>query len=227
MTLRIVVTGTDTDVGKTVFCAGLAGLLGASYWKPVQAGLNGETDSIAVARLGELPAARILPEAYQLRTPCAPHRAAEIDAITIDPDQLVLPATQSPLVIEGAGGLLVPLNRYVTIADLFARWRVPVVLCASTRVGTINHTLLSLEALRRRSIPVIGVALIGEDRPEAASAIIQIGHVSVLGRLPWLDPLTPQTLQRAFHTAFRLEDFTANQMAGRCAPRSPNRSGGE
>ncbi|OYX75697.1 MAG: dethiobiotin synthase, partial [Bradyrhizobium sp. 35-63-5] len=109
MNRRIVVTGTDTDVGKTVFAAGLADLIGADYWKPVQAGLEPETDTQAVMRLGGLNAARIVPERYRLTTPVSPHLAAEIDGIHIDPDELSPPDIPRPLVIEGAGGLMVPL----------------------------------------------------------------------------------------------------------------------
>jgi len=152
---RIVVTGTDTDVGKTVFAAGLAGALGASYWKPVQAGLEGGTDTTRVAALSGLPSANLLPEAYRLRTPCSPHRAAELDAIEIDTDRLALPDVEGPLVIEGAGGALVPVTRHMLFADLFAHWGLPVVLVARTGLGTINHSLLSIEALRARAVPVL------------------------------------------------------------------------
>lgn len=139
---RLIVTVTDTGIGKTVFSAGLAGALGGYYWKPVQSGLDGETDSDTVRRLSGLAAERILPERYRLATPASPHLAAEIDRVTIDPDQLEPPATPEPLVIEGAGGLMVPLTREVTAIDLFARWDAPLVLCARTTLGTINHTLL-------------------------------------------------------------------------------------
>lgn len=140
MIQRIVVTGTDTGIGKTLFCAGLAELLGANYWKPIQAGLEGETDTELVARLGSLPADRIVRELYRLRTPASPHYAAEMDGIRIDPDSLDVPDTgQRPLVIEGAGGLMVPLSRGSLYIDIFERWRLPVVLCASTALGTINR----------------------------------------------------------------------------------------
>src|SRR5580692_6242913 len=144
MSRRIVVAGTDTEIGKTVFAAGLADLLGASYWKPIQSGLDGETDSQAVARLGRLSGDRILPERYRLKTPASPHQAAAIDGIRIDAAALDVPATGGrPLVIEGAGGLMVPLDRATLYVDIFARWHLPVVLCARTALGTINHSLLS------------------------------------------------------------------------------------
>ena len=199
---RIVITGTDTGIGKTVFAAGLAGLLGAGYWKPVQAGLYGGSDSETVARLGGLTAGRVLPEAYRLRMPASPHQAAAADGITIDAAALTVPDTRRPLVIEGAGGLMVPLTRASTFLDVFARWRLPVVLCARTGLGTINHTLLSLAAIEARAIPLVGVAFIGAAQPDTEAIISEIGQVPVLGRLPWLEPLGAPALRRAFRAAF-------------------------
>jgi dethiobiotin synthetase len=202
------VTGTDTGIGKTVFCAGLANLLGANYWKPIQAGLEGETDTELVARLGGLSVDRIVPELYRLRTPASPHHSAEIDGVRIDADSLRSPDTgERPLVIEGAGGLMVPLIGNTLYIDVFERWRLPIVLCARTALGTINHSLLSIEALRKRQIDVLGIAFIGERNSETESAICEIGRVRWLGRLPWLSPLTPGTLQAAFKTAFHADDF--------------------
>ncbi|MCA6101580.1 dethiobiotin synthase [Bradyrhizobium australafricanum] len=208
MTSRIVVTGTDTGIGKTVFSAGLAGFLGARYWKPVQAGLEEETDAQLVARLGGLPADRIVPERYRLRTPASPHQSAALDGVRIDVAALGVPdAGDRPLVIEGAGGLMVPLDGSTLYIDIFARWRLPVVLCARTALGTINHSLLSVEALRTRRIDILGIAFIGESNPESERAICEIGQVRRLGRLPWLAPLAADTLQAAFKASFRREDF--------------------
>jgi dethiobiotin synthetase len=207
MSSAIVVTGTDTDVGKTVFCAGLTRLLDAVYWKPVQAGLAGETDAEAVRRLAELPADRVLPEVWRLHTPASPHLAAEIDGVEIDADALALPRSDRTLVVEGAGGLMVPLTRRTLLIDVIARWSAPVVLCARTRLGTINHTLLSIEALRRRAIPLLGVAFVGEAHAENERIIGSLGKVRVLGRLPHLDPLTPAALAAGFAQAFERESF--------------------
>ena len=208
---RIIVTGTDTGVGKTVFAAALAGALGASYWKPVQAGLDddGGTDRSRVAALSGLAAERILAEAYRLRTPCSPHRAAELDGVAIDPERLVLPLVDGPLVIEGAGGVLVPLTRGLVYADIFARWRLPAVLVARTALGTINHSLLSIEALRARGIPVLGVAFVGEGNTDSEATIAAMGKVRRLGRLPQLDPLDATTLARAFAENFAVEDYAS------------------
>lgn len=207
MTKRIVITGTDTGIGKTVVAAGLAGLLGGAYWKPVQSGLDGESDSQTVARLGELTPERILPEAWRLTRPLSPHRAAELDGVTIDPDRLVLPQVECPLIVEGAGGLMVPLTRKTLFVDVFARWQAPVVLCARTALGTINHTLLSIEALRRRDIPLLGVAFIGEAMPDTECTIAGTGQVRVLGRLPLLEPLTAGILRSAMTSYFDMAAF--------------------
>lgn len=202
------VTGTDTEIGKTVFAAGLADLLQAVYWKPIQSGLEGETDSQVVARLGGLSSDRILPERYRLTTPVSPHQSAAIDGVSIDSDALVPPDTAGrPLVIEGAGGLMVPLDPRTLYIDVFARWHLPVVLCARTALGTINHSLLSIEALRRRKIELLGIAFLGDSHPESERAICEIGGVKRLGRLPRLSPLTRGSLREAFAASFNPADF--------------------
>lgn len=204
---RFVVTGTDTDIGKTVFAAALTRALDGCYWKPVQAGLGVETDAQAVTRLSGLPPDRILPEVWRLRTPASPHLAAALDGVRVDADALVPPPCARPLIIEGAGGALVPLNDDVLFAEVFARWALPVVVCASTRLGTINHSLLTLEALRARGVAVHGVAFVGEANESSEETIARFGQIRRLGRLPWVDPLTPEALGQAFSTAFDLEDF--------------------
>jgi dethiobiotin synthetase len=214
MSTPIVITGTDTDVGKTVFAAALVSALDGFYWKPVQAGLDGETDGAVVQRLCGLAPERILPEAYRLKTPASPHFAAERDEITIDVATLNPPIVKGTLVIEGAGGLAVPLTRAVLQIDLFARWKFPVVLCASTRLGTINHSLLSIEALKRRAIPILGVAFIGDENADSQRTICQMGGVTLLGRLPRLDSLNPDTLKRAFAANFSVADILGLRMGG-------------
>lgn len=204
---RLVVSGTDTSIGKTVFAAGLAAALEGYYWKPVQSGLEGETDGETVMRLGGVPRTRILPEAYRLATPASPHLSARLDGVAIKPERLVPPMTDRPLVIEGAGGLLVPLSDDLVFADMFARWQVPVILCARTSLGTINHTLLSLEALKHRNIPVFGITFIGDENQETQRIIEKMGGIRSLGRLPWLQDITPDGLRTAFRGNFDLASF--------------------
>ncbi|MCG7348705.1 dethiobiotin synthase [Sphingomonas sp. ACRSK] len=206
MSKTIIVTGTDTDIGKTVFAAGLAAALGARYWKPVQSGLLDGTDAARVETLG-VPRSQILPEAYRLATPCSPHLAAEIDGVAIEVDRLALPPGNAPLVVEGAGGVLVPVTRTMLFADVFARWNQPVVLVARTGLGTINHSLLSIEALRARGVPILGVAFIGQPVEDSEAIVAEIGQVRRLGRLPRLDPLNAETLATAFQSNFDLGVF--------------------
>jgi dethiobiotin synthetase len=205
--VRFIVTGTDTGIGKTVFSAALAGALGASYWKPVQAGLEGETDSENVRRLSGLGADRILPEAYRLKLPASPHIAAAREGLAVERGRLAIPARPGPLVIEGAGGLMVPLSPDLLQIDVFASWGLPVILCARTSLGTINHTLLSLEAMARRSINLHGIAFTGDGDEEVESAILGFGKARHLGRLPPLVPLDADNLAEAFRANFRLSDF--------------------
>lgn len=201
---RFIVTGTDTDIGKTVFAAALAGALGAHYWKPVQAGLDPEGDKETVARLSGLPASRILPEAYRLTTPASPHLAARIDGVEIRLDRLPLPDVEGPLVIEGAGGVLVPVSETLLMADLFAHWSLPVILCARTGLGTINHSLLSIEALRNRGVTIAGIAFIGDAHEENERIIPELGRVARLGRLPRLPALDAAALASAFRSGITL-----------------------
>jgi dethiobiotin synthetase len=207
MRTGLVVAGTDTDVGKTVFAAALVAALDGQYWKPVQCGLADETDAEIVGRLSGLPRDRILPEVYRFNTPASPHLAAERDGIEIEADRLVPPQSDHPLVVEPAGGLMVPLTRRFLQIDLIARWKLPVVLCAPTRLGTINHTLLSIEALKRRTIPLIGIAFIGDEQADSERTIAEMGNVRLLGRLPHVDPLSPATLRAAFDQHFDRADF--------------------
>lgn len=202
----VIVTGTDTEIGKTVFAAALTGALGASYWKPVQAGTDEQDhgDAETVAALSGRP---VLPSAYRLRTPCSPHRAAEIDGLTIARERLALPQVDGPLVAEGAGGVLVPVTREMLFADLFAHWGRPVVLVARTGLGTINHSLLSIEALRSRGVPILGVAFVGEAVEDSEATIAAIGGVKRLGRLPRLATLDRATLAAAFAAHFDVGDF--------------------
>ncbi len=198
--MRFVVTGTDTDIGKTVFAAGLAGMIGARYWKPVQAGEPGDSETVA-----ELAGVEIVPEAYRLKLAASPHQAAAEEGVTIDADSLTPP--DGALVIEGAGGLMVPLTRDTLFIDVFARWKLPLILCARTRLGTINHTLLSVEAIRARDIPLHGVAFIGEANEESEGIIMEKGRMKRLGRLPMIAPLTQGRLSAVFAKTFNAADF--------------------
>lgn len=200
MTARFVVTGTDTGIGKTVFAAALAGALGASYWKPVQTGPDSDTDTVR-----RLAGVRTLPEAYRFKLPASPHYAAEAEGVVIDPVSLTPP--DGDVVIEGAGGLMVPLTRDTLYMDVFARWGLPLILCARTTLGTINHSLLSIAAIRARNIRLIGVVFIGDYNEDNEATICEMGKARRLGRLPLLDPLNAESLRAAFAKNFDLSEF--------------------
>jgi malonyl-CoA O-methyltransferase len=186
MTRRgVFVTGTDTGVGKTVAAACLVRAWGADYWKPVQTGLAEEAgDSATVAELAGLPPDRIIPPCYALQAPLSPAAAAALEGVAIDLSAFAVPEGDAPLVVEGAGGVLVPLTADSLIIDLMVRLGLPVVVVARSTLGTINHTLLTLEALRWRVLPVAGVILNGPPNPANRAAIEHYGRVRVLAELP-------------------------------------------
>lgn len=212
MSNKCIITGTDTGIGKTVVSAMLTLALQASYWKPIQSGVEGGVDTKAVQKMTGLPAERFFPETYVLSEPLSPHRSAELDDVQIDVHKLVPPESDDPLIIEGAGGLMVPLTRENLLVNLFRKWneteRIPVILVARTGLGTINHTLLSLEALWARNIPVHGIIFVGEENEDNMRTIGEFSDVKVLGRLPMLDSLDANSLTKAFVDNFDLDDFS-------------------
>jgi dethiobiotin synthetase len=207
----LIVTGTDTGIGKTVVSAMLTLALDGYYWKPIQSGTLGGTDRQRVAALTGLPPSRLVEERYVLSEPLSPHRAAELDGVNIDPAKLALPDGPQDrwLIVEGAGGVLVPLNRGTLQIALFSRWHAPVIVVARTALGTINHTLLTLEALTRRAIPVLGVIFVGDAMPDTERTIADMGAVNNLGRLPFLPALDAAALREAFEAHFGVRDFEA------------------
>ena len=198
------ITGTDTDVGKTVVAAMFTLGLGAAYWKPVQSGLEPTTDTELVRSLTQLPDAHFFPERFRLTQPLSPHAAAAIDGVAIAlsdfrvPNFSAPPSTKPHLIIEGAGGLMVPLNEQDYMLDLINHFQVPVCLVARSTLGTINHTLLSIEQLRRADIPIMGVVLNGPKNEGNRAAIAHYGQVPILAELEPMETITPYRLQQAF-----------------------------
>ncbi len=199
------VTGTDTGIGKTVTCAALLSRFAADprvrYWKPIQTGSNDEEDTATVRRLSGCGAVRVLDDGVRLAHPVSPHLAARLSGVTVGIAQLTEIAAVQPaadrLIVEGAGGVLVPLNGEDLMVDLMVHLGLPVVVVARSTLGTINHTLLTLEALRGRSLDVAGVIMVGARHPENREAIERYGRVVVVAELPVLEPLTPAALQQA------------------------------
>jgi dethiobiotin synthetase len=202
-----IISGTDTGIGKTTVAAMLTLGLSAVYWKPIQAGMEGGTDRARVQGLTALPDERLLPERYVLSHALSPHRAAELDDVEIDVEGQTLPTMGRTLIIEGAGGLLVPLTRRHLQIDLFATWGVPLILCARTGLGTINHTLLSVEALRRRKMRLHGIIFVGEGNIDTQQTIGEFSGAAILGTVPLLECIDRAALLRVFNERFRSEEF--------------------
>ena len=186
----VFVTGTDTGIGKTAVAAWLARAWDADYWKPVQTGLaEDEGDTAAVARLAGLTFGRLHAPRHAFAAPVSPHLAAAAEGSVIALEDFDLPASPRPIVVEGAGGALVPLNDRQTMIDLMARLALPVVVVAPNRLGAISQTLMTLETIRRRGLEILGVVLVGPPFADNRAAIETHGGVPVLAELPWAEPL--------------------------------------
>ena len=183
------VTATDTNVGKTVVAAALVRALDADYWKPIQAGQVDGGDAATVRQLVHPMPGRIHKSAYELKRPRSPHEAAHHDGVRIDLEEFVLPESKRPLIVEGAGGLLVPLNDHDLVVDLIECLALPILLVCRSGLGTINHTLLSLEAIRTRALPLLGVVMNGPTDPANLKAVRKYGDPPLLHALPWMAPM--------------------------------------
>jgi dethiobiotin synthetase len=186
---KLFVTGNGTDVGKTIAAAILTQALEADYWKPIQAGDLDHSDSKKIKSQISNSKSQILENSYQLNTPASPHFSAQLDGITIDLNHIKEPKTSNHLVIEGAGGLLVPLNDTDCIIDIIQK-DYEVILVSRHYLGSINHTLLSLEALKNRNIPCAGIIFSGNENPATESIILAKSGVKFLGRInnePYFD----------------------------------------
>lgn len=191
MNKKVVVTGIGTDVGKTVVSAILAQSLEANYWKPVQAGDLDNSDSIKVGRLA--PKANVLPEGFRLTEPMSPHAAAIIDGIEIKLEDIVIPEVDGNLIIEGAGGLMVPINdNGLTYADVFEAWKLPVIVVSRHYLGSINHSLMTIEVLKSRGVEIEGIIFVGDENQATESIILKTTGLKMLARIPEADEVNEQ-----------------------------------
>ena len=203
------VTGTDTNVGKTVLSAMLVAALDGIYWKPIQTGVRDGTDRDAVMRWAEVPEDRTVPECYRFDPPVSPHLAAEADGATIDLSRIRRPSEVGgrPLIVEGAGGVCVPVNDSQFVLDLICQLGLPVVVAARTAIGTINHTTLTVHELRRAGATVKGVVMIGDENKDNERSIEQFAAVPVIGRIPLLRRIDRNALLQVFQTNFDKKCF--------------------
>ena len=211
MTRDLFVTGTDTGVGKTLLSALLVVALDGVYWKPIQTGAVEETDRRTVMQLAEIPEGKTAPESYCFDPPVSPHLAAEAAGVTIDLEKIRRPdaVANRPLIAEGAGGILVPINGTALMLDLARHLGLPVLIAARTALGTINHTLLTVRALRDGGVETRGIVMIGPENRDNERSIEKYGAVPVIGRIPWLPVINRSVLLQTFRTGFDPQYFSA------------------
>lgn len=190
------VTGIGTEIGKTVVAATMVEALQADYWKPIQSGDLDHTDSMKVQNWISNTQTRIFPERFRLNTPLSPHASAAIDGVEIKVQDFQLPNTSRPLIVEGAGGLMVPLNHQETMLDLMQNLGLPVILVVRHYLGSINHTLLSLEVLRSRGIRLAGLLYNGAENVASEEAIEALTGVKVLGRVGEMGEISAEAIAR-------------------------------
>ena len=188
------ITGIGTEVGKTIASAVITQALKADYWKPVQAGELNHSDQMKVEALIDNNLTKFHPEAYKLKQPISPHAAAERDGIEIDISSLKIPHTINHLVIEGAGGLLVPLNNKDTILNLIESLKCEVILVSRHYLGSINHTLMSINVLQQKNIPIKGILFNGRENKDTESIITKMSGVNIIGRIDELDDLNKSVI---------------------------------
>ena len=191
------ITGTNTNIGKTIVSSLFCKALNADYYKPIQSGsITGDDDCRAVQNFTNFSDEKIHRPIYELKEPLSPHEAAKLEGITIDIDKLIIPNTRgNNLIIEGAGGVLVPINNKFLMIDLIKKMSVPVIIVASSGLGTINHTLLTIESIRKRKIEIYGVVLNGKPYPSNKKAIEFYGNVNVIAEIPWYEKDTNKKLR--------------------------------
>lgn len=187
--MKLFITGIGTDVGKTITAAIITQALEADYWKPIQAGDIDQSDSHKIQHYISNQKTIIHPNSYQLNTPASPHLAAELDGVSIVLDQIIEPKTKNHLVIEGAGGVLVPLNSTDCVID-FVQSDYKVIVVSRHYLGSINHTLLTVEALQNRKIKIAGIVFSGTENKATESIILQKTKLTCIGRIdeePYFD----------------------------------------
>ena len=193
--MQFFITGIGTEIGKTIVSAIVTEYLQADYWKPVQSGDLHWTDTMKVQSLVSNTKSVFHPERHRLNAPLSPHASAALDGVQIKLSDFTLPVTSNHLVVEGAGGLMVPLNEHEVLLDLIQQLQIPVILVSRNYLGSINHTLLSFEALQRRNIPIAGIVFNGEPNPASESFIENYTQLPVLFRVGNLDDITPESIR--------------------------------
>jgi dethiobiotin synthetase len=193
---NIIVAGIGTEVGKTVVSAILTTLFKGDYWKPIECGDEKHSDTSAMRRLIDTTKHRIYNPQYSLKTPLSPHHAARLENISINIDSITLPEAKHPLIIESIGGIFVPLTTQILSFDLFKSWNGQWIIVSKHYLGSINHTLLTLHALKQYGIRIAGLIFNGEPNVDTEAAVLEISQLPLLGRLLPETNINLNTIQR-------------------------------
>jgi len=191
---KFIICGTDTDIGKTLISSFFVKGLNAFYWKPIQSGIESQTDSQTVEKLAQVSKEKIIKEAYVFTKPLSPHWAAEIDQKAINFDKLRLPKVQGSLIVETAGGLMVPITRNFLQIDQIKKWNLPVILVCKSSLGTLNHTLLSIEALKQRNIKILGLIVNGEKHLDNPRTLVDFSGIPIIAEFPYIKKIDSNNL---------------------------------
>ena len=191
---KFIICGTDTDIGKTLISSFFVKGLNSFYWKPIQSGIELQTDSQTVEKLAQVSKEKIIKEAYVFTKPLSPHWASEIDQKIINFDKLRLPKVQDSLIVETAGGLMVPITRNFLQIDQIKQWNLPVILVCKSSLGTLNHTLLSIEALKRRDIEIFGLVVNGEKHLDNPKTLVDFSGIPLIAEFPYIPKVDSNNL---------------------------------
>jgi len=191
---KFIICGTDTDIGKTLISSFFVKGLNSFYWKPIQSGIESQTDSQTVEKLAQVNKEKIIKEAYVFTKPLSPHWAAEIDQKAINFDKLRLPKVQGSLIVETAGGLMVPITRNFLQIDQIKQWNLPVILVCKSSLGTLNHTLLSIEALKLRNIEILGLVVNGEKHLDNPRTLVDFSGIPLIAEVPYIKKMDSNNL---------------------------------
>ena len=191
---QFVICGTDTDIGKTLISSFFVRGLNSFYWKPIQSGIESETDSQAIERLTKVEKTKVINEAYIFKEPVSPHWAAEIDQKVINFQLLNLPNVDGSLIVETAGGLMVPITRDYLQIDQIKKWNIPVILVCKSGLGTLNHTLLSIEALKKRNIKILGLVINGEKHLDNPKTLTEFSNLPIIAEFPLIQKIDANNL---------------------------------
>ena len=193
---KFIICGTDTDVGKTLISSFFVRGLKSFYWKPIQSGIETETDSQTILRLSEIKKEKILKEAYIFKRPVSPHWAAEIDEKKIDINLLKLPPTDGSLIVETAGGVMVPITRNFLQIDQIKKWDLPVIIVCRSSLGTLNHTLLTIEALKKRNIKILGLIVNGKKHFDNPKTLQEFSKLPIIAEFPRISNVDKNNLDK-------------------------------